>query len=275
LKQLFSLHKISVSGFAIIFFSTASAGQSWLLPAGAAETGMNHSCIMKPGFWSAFQNQALLPYSKSFSCGINYENRFNISELGTRSAALIVPVGKAGLGAVYSHFGYHDLRRHTAGIACGLKLSEKISAGVQIDYLAERTYGEYNDRESLTFETGIYAVPTDKIRLGIHFYNPVPGSLRKNFLQSSIRAGAGILLSRSLFAGTEVEMETGSEPLIRMGIEYEAIKDFRIRGGFSSENNSFSLGIGYVMKLIQIDLGFATHELLGVTSSVSIIFKIK
>ncbi|MDP4222169.1 MAG: hypothetical protein Q8868_02555 [Bacteroidota bacterium] len=275
MKQLFSLHKISVSGFAIILFSTASAGQSWLLPAGAAETGMNHSCIMKSGFWSAFQNQALLPHYQSFACGINYENRFSISELATRSVAVIVPAGKAGLGAFYRHFGYHDLRRHTAGIACGLKLSEKISAGVQIDYLAERTYGEYDERESLTFEVGIYSMLTDKIRLGMHLYNPVPGSIRKNYLPSSIRAGAGILLSRSLFAGAEVEMRTGMEPLIRMGIEYEAIKDFRIRGGFSSENTSFSLGIGYVMKLIRIDLGFATHELLGVTSSASIIFKIK
>ena len=40
-------------------------------------------------------------------------------------------------------------------------------------------------------------------------------------------------------------------------------KNLRIRGGFSSENTSFSFGIGYLLKSAQLDLGFATHETLG------------
>ena len=32
--------------------------------------------------------------------------------------------------------------------------------------------------------------------------------------------------------------------------------------------------LGYLTKMVRIDLGFATHEMLGVTSSVSLIFKI-
>jgi hypothetical protein len=70
-------------------------------------------------------------------------------------------------------------------------------------------------------------------------------------------------------------METGREPVARIGFEYETLKNFWFRGGFSSENTSFSFGIGYLVKFVQIDLGFATHEKLGVTSSASIIFQIK
>jgi hypothetical protein len=47
-----------------------------------------------------------------------------------------------------------------------------------------------------------------------------------------------------------------------------------LRGGFSTDNNSFSFGLGYLIKVVQLDIGFITHEKLGVTSSVSFIFKI-
>jgi hypothetical protein len=48
-----------------------------------------------------------------------------------------------------------------------------------------------------------------------------------------------------------------------------------LRGGYCSDNNAFSFGLGYLVKIVQMDIGFVTHENLGVTSSVSLIFKIK
>lgn len=272
---MYSLHKISVSVLFIFLFSSASGSDPYIFAAGAAEAGMSYSCVMKSGFWSSFHNQASLPFNTSVSFGINYQNRFNISELGTRSAGLVIPAGKACIGALYSHFGYKDLVRHSAGLACGLKISEKISAGIQVDFFAEQTAGEYNERRSLTFEAGLLIMPSEKIRFGLHLFNPVPNSLRKSDLPSSIRAGAGIYLSRALFASAEAEMSTGKSLILKSGFEYEAGNNFRIRGGFSSENTSFSFGIGYIIKFAQIDLGFATHERLGITSSASIIFKLK
>jgi len=271
---LYSLHKISVSVLLIFLFSSASGSDPYLFTAGAAEAGMNYSCIMMPGFWSSFHNQALLPLNTSVSFGFDYQNRFNIRELGTRSAGLIVPAGKACLAALYSNFGYKDLIRHTAGLACGLKLSEKIFVGIQTDFSFENTSGEYNERHSLTFEAGVIFMPSQKIRIGLHLFNPVPGSLRKTYLPSCIRAGAGIYLSRILFVSTEAEISTRNTLILKTGFEFEPVKNLRLRGGFSSENTSFSLGIGYLLRSAQLDFGFSTHERLGVTSSVSIIFKI-
>jgi hypothetical protein len=91
LKQLSSLLKIPVS-FLLLFSSlTASAGDPYRLTAGAAETGTGYVCVMKNGFWSSFHNQATLASNSTLSCGFNYENRFSIIELGTRTAVLIIP----------------------------------------------------------------------------------------------------------------------------------------------------------------------------------------
>jgi hypothetical protein len=250
------------------------SGDLYHLPAGAGEAGMGSVCIMKTGFWSSFQNQASLAYNKSFSIGINYDNRFNICELGTRTAGLIIPAGKASLGIVYSHFGYSYFRREMGGVACGLTLSDNIAAGIQIDYFSEKTTGEYENYQSVSCEAGIMIVPTDDIRIGIHIFNPVPNFLRKTFMPTTLKAGAGINLNKLLFAGAEAEMSSGKKLVLRGGFEYEAAKNFRLRGGFCTDNTSFSFGLGYLVKFINLDLGFATHEKLGVTSSVSLIFKI-
>lgn len=275
LKQLSSLLKKSVSVFLILLTIPASAGDLYHLPAGAGEAGMGSVCIMKIGFWSSFHNQALLAYNRSYSAGINYENRFNISELGTRMAGIVIPAGRASLGIVYSHFGYSYFRREMGGVACGLALGKKIAAGIQVDYFSEKTTGEYDNFQSVTCEAGLTVKPQENIMIGLHIFNPVPNSVRKISLPTSIRAGAGIELSKVLFAGAEAEMSSGKELLLRTGFEYEAARNFKLRGGFCTENTSFSFGLGYLLKFLKLDLSFVTHEKLGFSSSCSLIFKIK
>jgi hypothetical protein len=230
---------------------------------------------MKSGFWSSFSNQSLLAYNSSFSAGVNYENRFGIAELGTCSAGVIFPAWKSSVGIICSNFGYPEFKRNMAGIGCGMTLSKNISAGVQVDYFSEILPGEYNNIRVLTFEGGASLSLSEKVTAAIYLFNPVPNSIRKSILPSTLTAGAGIDLSKNLFAGAEAEMSTGENIIIRTGFEYEAAKKFWIRGGFSTENSSFSFGLGYLLKSMKIDLSFSTHDRLGVTSSVSIIFKIR
>ncbi len=230
---------------------------------------------MKPEFWSSFRNPALLSSFPATAAGFNYENRFNISELGSRTAGLIVPAGQQALGMIYSHFGFTHFNRQAIGIACCTDLYESLSAGVQIDYFLEKTSGEYDNVQSLTFEGGLFIRPSENISVGIHIFNPVPNSIRKRILPSSLRAGAGIKLNENLFAGAEAEMSAENKLLVRCGFEYEAVSNFLLRGGFSSENSSFSFGLGYEFNFMSIDMGFATHERLGITSCFSIIFKLK
>ena len=274
MKQLSSLLKISVSVLLLFLHLTTSGTDHYRFSAGAGEAGTGYACTTKTGFWSSFHNQALLANNPSFSIGINYQDRFGLKELGTRSIGLKIPAGKSSIGVFYSHFGYSDFYRQMTGLASGIKLSDKIDAGVQVDYFSERTSGEYNNNQSVTCETSLLITAFDNIRIGINLFNPVPNSLRKTFLPTRLSIGAGTDLSKVLFAGIVAEMSSGSNLIIRTGFEYEAIKNLWIRGAFISENTSFCFGVGFLAKIAQIDLGFETHERLGITSSISLIFKI-
>jgi long-subunit fatty acid transport protein len=271
---LFSLHKISVSVLLFVFASCASGQDLYIVSAGADQAGMGYSCIAKPGFWSSFSNQASLAFRKQLSAGINYENRFNIKELGTRTAGIVIPAGKTTLGIVYSNFGYKYFSRHKAGIACGLNLSEKLAAGVQIDYLLEHTPGEYPQKNALTFEAGVLFDVSEKTRLGFRIFNPVPEPIRKSYLPSAIEAGTQINLSRQVSATAQAEMSTGRNVRISMGLEYRISARLQLRGGFSSGNTLFCFGMGYNVKSVAVDLGFMIHDRLGVSSSLSIVYEI-
>ncbi|HLN55441.1 MAG TPA: hypothetical protein VK207_05590 [Bacteroidales bacterium] len=272
---MFSLRHFSVSLVLLFLFTSVFAGDPFRLPAGAGEAGMNYACITGTSFWSSFHNQASLAYNSSFAAGFSYENRFGLSELSTKTGAIVVPAGKASIAGAYSYFGYHDFRRHSAGLACGLKLSEKISAGAQVDYFSEMTYGEYEDHQTVSFEIGVLLSPSQNVKVGLHLFNPLPESLTGSLLPSGIRAGAGVNLTSYLFAAAEAEMTTTSRLLVRTGFEYEAFKKVLVRGGFCSDNTSFSFGLGYRLDFMQLDLGFVTHDRLGVTSSASMIFILK
>ena len=62
---------------------------------------------------------------------------------------------------------------------------------------------------------------------------------------------------------------------IRVGFEYNPARNMSLRGGFSSTGNCFCFGVGYELKPIQIDLGFSTHDRLGISTAVSLIFSFK
>jgi hypothetical protein len=268
---LISLRVISVSSFLFISVTT-HAGDPWRLSAGAGEAGTAFSCISGSTFWSGFHNQAILTGFNSFAAGINYENRFGMKELAVKSAAVIIPAGRAVLGGMYSNFGFSGFNRHSGALACGLKLSDKISAGTQIDYFSENTPLDYDIPGILTFEAGLLLEPKEDLRIGIHVFNPVRSMTGRMELPSRIRFGAGMLFGSSLFAGAEAEMSSGSRFCVRTGFDYESMKRIRLRGGFSTENTSFAFGIGYVLDNLRIDLGFMTHETLGITSSASMVF---
>ncbi len=272
---MYSLHRFIVSGILFFLFLFVRGGNPYSPFAGAGEAGMGSVCIMKTGFWPSFRNPALLAFNESLSAGFSYENRFNIRQLGTRTAALAIPSGKASLGALYSHFGYSEFSRSMSALACGLRIGEKMSAGIQLDYFMENCPGDYENHHTITFEAGLFFRPSENISAGIHLFNPLPDSWRKSTIPAAIRAGAGIELSRVLFAGAEAEISTGSVLIFRTGLEYEVKEKLLLRAGFSSEGTSFTFGLGYLFKQVKIDLGFASHEKLGITSSASLVFRIK
>jgi hypothetical protein len=245
------------------------------LAAGARQAGLAYTSIATEGFWASFHNQAALGMERNLSFGLNHESRFGIAELSNKTFGLILPTGHGALGAVYSYYGYSEYNRHTMGLSYGLMIGKRVSVGVQTDLYSTRQSGDYQNTNEITFEAGILYRPVDNLRVGLHVYNPLPNSLRNHDLPTIVSLGTGYYFSPLFMASIELEGSSTGSNCVRAGLEYEALNNLFFRGGALSNPFGFSFGSGYSGRVFQVDIGFITHENLGLTPSLSLILFLK
>ena len=112
--------------------------------------------------WAFHNNPGALGLIENFSIGLSYENRFLLKELQTQSLACAIPL-KVGVISVGGHmYGYRKFRSYKGGIGYSMKLAEKLSAGVQINYQGIQLEEYYGSKNTVTAEVGILASISEK-----------------------------------------------------------------------------------------------------------------
>lgn len=241
------------------------------LSAGAREVGLSYTTTATTGFWTSFHNQASLGFINKLSLGINQDNRFGLSELSNKTFGFILPTGHGSLGAVYSYYGYTDYNRHSAGLAYGMKLGRMLSLGIQADLFSTRAITDYENTNELTCEIGALFKPFKGLTIGLHTFNPLPNSLREFDMPTVITMGAGYVFSDIFLIAFDLESSSTGHNNLRMGMEYQAYGNFYVRGGLMTNPSGISFGFGYSGDIFQGNIGFITHENLGLTPSLSIV----
>src|SRR5262245_32501275 len=83
---------------------------------GARSAAVANASVTYSDAWSTYHNQACLAWVKNITAGVYYENRFLVTDLGLRSAAVAVPVTKVGtFGLNATVFGYTQYSEKKAG----------------------------------------------------------------------------------------------------------------------------------------------------------------
>jgi len=270
-----SLHKTTIILLLFYFGVDVYSQNSFSLAAGARQASMAYTTVATGGFWASFHSQGALGREQRLAIGLNHESRFGLAELSNKTFGLIVPTGHGSVGAIYSYYGYEDYNRHTAGLAYGLPLGDKLHAGVQLDFYSTRQAGDYENTNDITFEAGIQYIPVENLIFGLHFYNPLPNAIRDHEIPTVITLGMGYNFSPGLFSTIEFEGTSDGNYSVKAGGEFQLITGFYLRAGLMSNPVGFSFGTGFTGRFLQADIGFLTHEELGLTPSISFIIFIR
>lgn len=247
------------------------AGEPLYVPHGADAMGMAFAVTAATGHWNGFHNQALMAMAPSSGLSAAAESRFMIPDLSTKGVSAVIAAGNAPIGLVVTHFGNVDYHRIFAGAGSAVKISDKLSAGVQIDYITERSIGDYRDISHVTFEAGFASMITPTVRIGIHLFNPLP---HLNTLPSSAEAGIAWEESDRLLLALMVA-KVSSEPLsLQCGLCWRLHERMALRTGYMSSPQAFTFGIGLYGGPLQCDVGFLMNVVTGMTSSISVIWSI-
>lgn len=250
-------------------------------PAGARQAGMANAALTFTDIWSSFHNQAGLGYVQGFTGGAFYESRFLVDGLAFAGFAAAMPLGKGAIGLNYSNFGYSVYNEGKLGLAYGMKLADRFSMGVQINYQNTTiAAADYGSRGVLTAEVGFRMEVSDNVTVAAHLFNPSRTTLIDNSdlsipdekIPTVIRLGAGYQISEDVLFAGEVEKDIDQNALFRGGIEYQPADILYLRVGASTEPNLFSFGMGLKFEGFQFDLATSYHSLLGYSPQVSLTY---
>ncbi len=243
------------------------------LPMGSRSAGMAHASVALYDIWSVYHNQAGLAWMEKPGVGIFHENRFLLPALSSRGAALVYPMQKGTFGLSIASFGFNLYKENKAGLAYGLKLDKKLSAGIQLNYHSMALPENYGKTTAFSIEVGFQARLTDAFTLGIHTYNPNRArltDLNNERLPSVLRLGINHRFSDKVMVGTEVEKDVDFRPVFKVGVEYHITEILYLRGGISTNPVLVAFGFGLSMKQFRFDGANVFHQTLGNTPQVSL-----
>lgn len=244
---------------------SCSVNAQYQIDIGARQGGMGGTGVVLPCIWSSYHNQAGLADLKGLSAGIFYSAIFNIPDLRETAFAIAFPMNKFGTaGLNYTYSGNPASNFTKFGLAYAMRLSERILAGIQLDYF-QHIQISYGRTGIPVGEIGIITEPVDDLYIGVHVFNPWRASYSdiEESLSSSIRMGAGYHFSKQFIFMFELEKELEQEVLYRAGAEYNIVGGLFLRSGVCVNPVKYSFGLGYELRGILMDVSYISHNILG------------
>lgn len=260
----------------LLFACNSLFAQNLLLPEGARNAGMGQCSAALTGFWNINGNQAGMALVKKFSTGINYEERFGMSQLSTKTIALVFPSHLGVLGVGMDYFGYSLYHEMKFGLAYAKAITPHLRAGLKLDFFQTAFGDHYGSDNNVTFELGIQYDISKNLTLGGSVFNPIPksGSSEIYFkLPMIYRIGAAYRFSKNLLVTAEVDKNSDlSFYEVRAGVEYAVKNRYFFRTGLGTRQEIFTTGFGYKLKGLSFDLAAIVHQALGISTQVSLIY---
>jgi hypothetical protein len=243
-------------------------------PIGARSLGLSHASVSFSDVWGTFHNQAGIAGLEGFSAGFFYESRFGVDLLSLSAGSVVLPVGEGAFGLSFFQFGSGVFKENKYALAYARRLSEKWSAGIQLDYLTQTFPENARAKGFATVEGGVLFQPSEKLHLGAHVFNPVKGGIEapagKVEMPVIFRAGGHYRFDEMVLVAFEAEKDNQSPALLKSGIEFLPVENLALRFGVSGKPFKYTAGVGYKTGNLSADLGFSYHGNLGITPSVSV-----
>ncbi|MDQ6889607.1 MAG: hypothetical protein M3Z56_04975, partial [Bacteroidota bacterium] len=162
----------------LVLANAASTAQSLKRPVAGSYIGLGAYSLDHVDAFSFTSNQASLAQIKNMAIGVYGERRFLLAETNMYSAVIALPTKQGNFGFQADYFGFKNYNESQIGIAYARGLGSKLDIGVKFNYYSLRIPG-YQNSSAVNFEIGAIAHLTDKLHAGIHFYNPIGGTLSK------------------------------------------------------------------------------------------------
>ena len=246
-----------------------------IYPSGGRAMSMANAMTAVNDEWAYFFNPAGTAEIDGFKAGISYENRFLLKETQSQALTASMPLGKGVLTLGGHHYGYRELRSYKGGLGYAMKLAEKFSMGVQLNYMGLSLNENYGSIATLGADAGVMAELAPNWNVGFSVLNIGRAKLSDyadDRFSTAMRLGTSYRFSKRVLMSLDADKDLDEALRVRTGIEYEAADHFYLRGGFASNALELTFGLGYKISMFRIDMGTSFDQFLGWSPHFSLVF---
>ena len=228
--------------------------------------------------WATFNNPAMLGYIQNPEIDIQFENRFLISELSTKSVQLGFSSSIVNAGLSFSHFGYSFYHEMLLGLSFARNFSDKFSMGMQFVYYTAFFNASNSYRGTLFPQVGISSRLTPNFTIGFNTFNPFQTNIQTEYtikrIPSIFSLGTEYYFSSDLAWRTQIDKEISSNYRFGTGFEYQMLQNLNVKlGAYGWDYLVPCLGIGFTSGSFVVDINCDLHPLLGLNTMASIKYK--
>ena len=259
LVLLFSL--LPSSSFAAFEFQPIGAHTSGTGDAGVA---------LAAGASGAYWNPAALAWGKRISLFGMYDRPFGIAELATHAFSAGLRIGRHGLGARYTGFGFALYKEQVFGLGYGLRVFQQLSLGLGIRALQLSVAG-MPTQHWVVFDAGIKLQMRESVFLGAAIWNA--GGSHTSLLGQSGTVGMGIAIMPRVALVADIQKEANFSTGAGIGVIYHIHPQLVLRTGAGGRPERLSAGFGVRKSGFAIDYAAVWHTVLGITHRASVIFE--
>ncbi len=230
--------------------------------------------------WSAFTNPAMLGYLEQTEFGVQFENRYLLNELSTKSMQVGFSSKLVCTGVSFSHFGYSQYHEMIAGIGFARNFSNKFAMGVQANYFTSYFSASNSYRGAFFPQVGLSVLLSPTFSIGFNASNPFQSVIKNEYVTKRIPSvfslGTEYLFSQELIWHTQIDKEVSSNYRYATGFDYRMLEQLTVKlGGYWLDYLVPCLGVGAKAGSFLIDLNCELHPLLGLNTFASVHYRFR
>ncbi len=257
----------------LLFFNLKSFGQfSNIVP---LPTSIAATATADDRQWTSFNTPTGLAYMDHPQIGLQYDNRFGLSQLATKSFQLAVPTQLVNVGASMTYFGYSLYHEMAFGATMARNFGDKFAIGIQANYI--NTYFSNTNAHLGAFfiQVGVNTKLTPKFSIAIHAFNPTQFNIKTEYSEKIIPTlfsmGTSYNISPQCTWRTQLDKEVHSPYRLATGLDYLPIKELVIKiGAYGSDYFVPCFGVNVHVTQLTMHLNTELHPLLGLNSSIGL-----
>ena len=214
----------------------------------------------------------------TFEASVSYFDRYQVKEISQKSAAIIFPALNGCFSADFNYHGFKLFNQILSGLGYQMKLSDKIRAGVKVNYHGLNIGSSSEKYTAVSGEIGVILSPIKHLELASYIKNPTNSQFSGSdtIIPLTMVCGIRYMFYEKNFAALEVEKQSlYDEITVRCSVSGVLSEKFEVRGGLETFPFTVSMGVGFNFERLKIEAAVKRNEFLGYRPSISLAFQAK